>query len=210
LRVILQPFVAVSPAVVTACTNRLLNEVERFHRANPLLEAISKEDLRTRCASALRPEIFRAALDDAASAGKLAVSGDLVKRAGRSIDLQPKEARAKEQIEREFARAGLSTPGVEQVLASIPVELAQGQRLFELLVRERILLKIGSDVVLHRDAVQRLTKLLAEYKKSRGEKLAVADFKELAGVSRKFAIPLLEYLDRSGVTRRVGDYRVIL
>ena len=196
--------------MVAACANRLGNEVERFHRANPLLEAISKEDLRTRCASALRPEIFRAALEDAVTAGKLAVAGDLVKRAGRSIDLQPKEARAKEQIEREFARAGLSTPGVEQVLASVPVELAQAQKLFELLVRERVLLKIGSDVVLHRDAVQRLTKLLADYKKRRGERLAVADFKELAGVSRKFAIPLLEYLDRSGLTRRVGDYRVIL
>ena len=210
LRIISQPFVAVSPAVVAACGNRLWNEVERFHRANPLLEAISKEDLRTRCASALRPEIFRAALEDAVTAGKLAVAGDLVKRAGRSIDLQPKEARAKEQIEREFARAGLSTPGVEQVLASVPVELAQAQRLFELLVRERVLLKIGSDVVLHRDAVQRLTKLLADYKRTRGERLAIADFKELAGVSRKFAIPLLEYLDRSGVTRRVGDSRVIL
>jgi selenocysteine-specific elongation factor len=210
LRIISQPFVAVSPAVVAACANRLGNEVERFHRANPLLEAISKEDLRTRCASALRPEIFRAALEDAVTAGKLAVAGDLVKRAGRSIDLQPKEARAKEQIEREFARAGLSTPGVEQVLASVPVELAQAKKLFELLVRERILLKIGSDVVLHRDAVQRLTKLLADYKRTRGDRLAVADFKELAGVSRKFAIPLLEYLDRSGVTRRVGDYRVIL
>jgi len=210
LRIISQPFVAVSPAVVAACANRLWNEVERFHRANPLLEAISKEDLRTRCASALRPEIFRAALEDTVTAGKLAVAGDLVKRAGRSIDLQPKEARAKEQIEREFARAGLSTPGVEQVLASVPVELAQAQKLFELLVRERVLLKIGSDVVLHRDAVQRLTKLLADYKRTRGERLAIADFKELAGVSRKFAIPLLEYLDRSGVTRRVGDSRVIL
>lgn len=210
LRVISQPFVAVSPAVVTACANRLWNEVERFHRANPLLDAVSKEDLRTRCASALRAEIFRAALEDAVAAGKLAVAGDLVKRAGRSIDLQPKEARAKEQIEREFARAGLSTPGVEQVLASVPLELAQAQKLFELLVRERVLLKIGGDVVLHRDAVHGLTRLLADYKIKRGERLAIADFKELTGVSRKFAIPLLEYLDRSGVTRRVGDYRVIL
>lgn len=210
LRIISQPFVAVSPAVVSSCASRLVNEVERFHRANPLLDAISKEDLRTRCASALRPEIFRGALEDAVAAGKLAVAGDLVKRAGRSIDLQPKEARAKEQIEREFARAGLSTPGVEQVLASVPLEPAQAQRLFELLVRERVLLKIGGDVVLHRDAVHRLTKLLADYKSKRGERLAIADFKDLTGVSRKFAIPLLEYLDRSGVTRRVGDYRVIL
>jgi len=79
-----------------------------------------------------------------------------------------------------------------------------------LLLRERILFKISNDVVLHREALDRLRGLLAEYKKTRGERLAVTEFKELAGVTRKYAIPLLEYLDRTGVTRRIGDYRVIL
>jgi selenocysteine-specific elongation factor len=205
-----QPLVAVSPSTVASCADRLLREVERFHRANPLAEAISKEDLRTRCASGLRADIFRAALEDAVSAGKLALAGDLVKRAGRSIHLQPGEARAKEQIEREFARGGLAAPGVEAVLTTLPVEMSQAQRLFQLLLREQVLLKISNDVVLHHKAVDRVRELLAEYKKTRGERLAVADFKELAGISRKYAIPLLEYLDRTGVTRRVGDYRVIL
>src|SRR5260370_35092327 len=98
---------------MASCADRILREVDRFHRANPLAEAISKEDLRTRCASALRADIFRAALEDAVAAGKLALAGDLVKRAGRSIQLEPGEARAKEQIEREFARAGLTAPGGE-------------------------------------------------------------------------------------------------
>jgi selenocysteine-specific elongation factor len=205
-----QPLVAVSPEVVASCAERLLKEVERFHRANPLAEAISKEDLRTRCASALRADIFRTALEDAISAGKLALAGDLVKRAGRSISLLPGEARAKEQIEREFARGGLAAPAVESVLTTLPVEMGQAQKLFQLLLRERVLLKISSDVVLHRETLDHLRKLLAEYKRTRGERLAVADLKELAGISRKYAIPLLEYLDRTGVTRRVGDYRVIL
>ena len=202
--------VAVSPEVVASCAERLVKEVERFHRANPLAEAISKEDLRTRCASALRADIFRAALEDAVSAGKLAVTGDLVKRAGRAIELQPGEAQAKEQIEREFARGGLAAPGIDAVLGTLPVEKGQGQKILHLLLRERILLKISDDVVLHREAVERVRKLLADYKRTRGERLGVTDFKELAGVTRKYAIPLLEYLDRAGVTRRVGDYRVIL
>jgi selenocysteine-specific elongation factor len=201
---------AVSPEVVASCAERLVREVERFHRANPLAEAISKEDLRTRCASALRADIFRAALDDAVSAGKLAVAGDLVKRAGRAIELQPGEARAKEQIEREFARGGLATPGIDAVLGTLSVEKGQGQKILHLLLRERILLKISDDVVLHREAVEQVRKLLADYKRTRGERLGVTDFKELAGITRKYAIPLLEYLDRMGVTRRVGDYRVIL
>ncbi|PYU21922.1 MAG: selenocysteine-specific translation elongation factor [Acidobacteria bacterium] len=205
-----QPFLAVSAEVLASCVDRLVKEVERFHRANPLAEAISKEDLRTRCASGLRAEIFRAALKDAVSANKLALAGDLVKRAGRAVHLQPGEARAKEQIEREFARGGLAAPGVEAVLTTLPVEMGQAQKLFQLLLRERVLLRISNDVVLHRETVDHLRALLAEYKRTRGERLAVADFKELAGISRKYAIPLLEYLDRTGVTRRVGDYRVIL
>jgi selenocysteine-specific elongation factor len=205
-----QSFLVVSPEVVGSCADRLVKEVERFHRSNPLAEAISKEDLRTRCASALHPEIFRAALEDAVLAGKLALAGDVVKRAGRSINLQPGEARAKEQIEREFARGGLAAPGIEAVLTTLSMEMSQAQKIFQLLLRERVLLKISSDVVLHHQAVDRARALLAEYKRTHGDRLAVADFKELAGVSRKYAIPLLEYFDRAGVTRRVGDYRVIL
>jgi selenocysteine-specific elongation factor len=90
------------------------------------------------------------------------------------------------------------------------VEMGQAQKIFQLLLRERVLLKISNDVVLHREAIDHLRQLLAEYKRTRGERLAIADFKELAGITRKYAIPLLEYLDRTGVTRRVGDYRVIL
>jgi selenocysteine-specific elongation factor len=205
-----QPLLAVSPEVVASCADRLVKEVERFHRANPLAESISKEDLRTRCASALHPEIFRAALEDDVAGSKLALAGDLVKRAGRAIQLQPGEARAKEQIEQEFARGGLAAPGIEAVLTTLPVELSQAQKIFQLLLRERILLKISNDVVLHHQAVDHARLLLAEYKRTRGDRLAVADFKELVGVSRKYAIPLLEYFDRAGVTRRVGDYRVIL
>jgi len=211
LRVIEEDSLAVvSPQIVAACADRIVKEVERFHAANPLAEAISKEDLRTRCAAGLSADIFRAALEDAVSAGKIALAGDLLKRAGREIRLQPGEARAKEQIEREFARGGLAAPDVDTVLAALHMERAQAQKIFQLLVRERVLLKISNDVVLHRDAVDRARALIADYKRTRGERLAVGDFKDLAGVTRKYAIPLLEYFDRSGVTRRVGDYRVIL
>ena len=151
--VVEQSLLVVSPEVVASCADRLVKEVERFHRVNPLAEAISKEDLRTRCASALHVDIFRVAMEDAVSAGTLTLAGDLVKRAGRSIHLQPGEARAKEQIEQEFARGGLAAPTIEAVLATVTVGMGQAQKIFQLLLRERVLLKISNDVVLHHQAV---------------------------------------------------------
>jgi selenocysteine-specific elongation factor len=73
-----------------------------------------------------------------------------------------------------------------------------------------VLLKVTEDLVFHRSAVAHLRQLLSGYKQQRGERLPIAAFKELTGVTRKYAIPLLEYLDRERLTRRVGDERVIL
>jgi len=69
---------------------------------------------------------------------------------------------------------------------------------------------VADDLVFHRSAVARLRELIVGYRKSHGERLPITAFKELTGVTRKYAIPLLEYLDREHVTRRAGDERVIL
>ena len=88
--------------------------------------------------------------------------------------------------------------------------MRRAERLLQLLLREQVLVKVTEDLVFHRDALARLRQLLAGYRANSGERISVPAFKELAGISRKYAIPLLEYLDRERVTRRVGDERVIL
>ena len=70
--------------------------------------------------------------------------------------------------------------------------------------------KVADDLVFHREALAQLRGLLAKYSKEKGNRLPITAFKELAGISRKYAIPLLEHLDREHVTRRAGDERVIL
>src|SRR5712692_4521832 len=193
-----------------ALEQRLRKEVEGFHRKNPLAEGISKEELRTRLSRVAGPALFRAALDSLAAAGELRMVGDLVKRAGREIALSADEALAKEQIEQAFAKAGLAVPALKEVLARLPVEPKRAQKLLQLLLREQILEKISEDLIFHRAALAELRAMLAKYKKERGERLPIAAFKELTGITRKYAIPLLEYLDRTRVTRRAGDERVIL
>ena len=197
-------------AAYATLLERIGAAVEDFHRANPLVEGISREELRIGLARMAGPAMFRAALAELASGGKVVLAGDVVKRAGREISLAPEEARAKEQIERAFAHAGLTVPSLKEVLEKLPVEAARAQRIVQILLREQVLVRVAMDLVFHRAALERVRQILAEYKAKTGARIGVPAFKELTGITRKYAIPLLEYLDRERVTRRDGDVRVIL
>jgi selenocysteine-specific elongation factor len=203
------PTVVAPAAAVAACAAAIRKAVETFHRANPLLPGIPKQELRARAGRA-RVEMFEAALGDLVAGRLLVVSGDLVGQAGREIALSAEESRAKELIEREFESAGLTVPGFASVLAKLPVDAPRAQKILQILLREKVLVKISSDLVFHRNTLQRLREMLAKYRKERGARLPITVFKELTGITRKYAIPLLEYLDREQVTRRAGDERVIL
>jgi selenocysteine-specific elongation factor len=204
-----EPLLVVAAQLVASCGAAIREAVAVFHRTNPLLPGIPKQELRARGGDA-RLEIFEAALDDLVKAGALAISGDLVSQVGREIELSSEEARAKELIEREFANAGLSVPELASVLAKLPVDAPRARKILQILLREKVLVKIAKDLVFHRSALARLHEMLTKYRKERGERLPITAFKELTGVTRKYAIPLLEHLDREHVTRRVGDERVIL
>jgi selenocysteine-specific elongation factor len=123
--------------------------------------------------------------------------------------MRDEEAEAKKRIEEVFAKAGLQVPALKDVLASLPVDRSRAQKIVTLLLRDRVLLKLGDDLVFHRTALENLRTLVTA-QKAKTPRVNVAVFKDLVGVSRKYAIPLLEYLDRERVTRRVGDERVIL
>jgi selenocysteine-specific elongation factor len=210
VRVLLGAPVVLAPAqAVTECAAAIRKAVEAFHRANPLLPGIPKQELRTRAGRA-RVEIFEAALGDLVAARAVATAGDLVSQAGREVTLSTDETRAKELIEREFESAGLTVPGFTSVLAKLPVDAARAQKILQILLREKVLVKISSDLVFHRSTLQRLREMLAKYREERGARLPITVFKELTGITRKYAIPLLEHLDREQVTRRAGDERVIL
>ena len=203
------PIVVAPAAAVTAYAAAIRKAVEAFHRANPLLPGIPKQELRARAGRA-RVEIFDAALGDLVVTRALVVTGDLVAQAGREISLSTEETRAKELIEREFESAGLTVPGFASVLAKLPVDAPRAQKILQILLREKVLVKISSDLVFHRNTLLKLREMLAKYRKERGARLPITVFKELTGITRKYAIPLLEHLDREQVTRRAGDERVIL
>jgi selenocysteine-specific elongation factor len=189
---------------------RLLLRVESFHKENPLLPGISREELRMAAGRRVKIETFRTALEELAKQNKVALQGELVNKPGTGITLTPEEAHAKEQIEQAFAKAGLAVPSVKEVLAQLAMESRHAEKILQILLREKVLVRVSPELIFHNNALSRLPELLQNYKKSKGPRIGVPVFKELTGITRKYAIPLLEYLDRQRLTRRMGDERVIL
>jgi selenocysteine-specific elongation factor len=181
--------------------------VATFHQENPLVAGIGKEELRERVKASA--EVFAAAVELLVREKKLAVTGDFVHLPGRGVVMKDEEAESKKTIEAAFASAGLKVPALKDVLAGLRVDRTRAQKIMTLLLRDKVLVKISEDLVFHRTALDDLRKRVAS-EKAKSPKIDVARFKDLTGVSRKYAIPLLEYLDREHVTRRVGDERVIL
>jgi selenocysteine-specific elongation factor len=185
----------------------ILSIAAHFHDANPLLPGINKQELReTRWGHV---ELFEGVIAGLLRERKLEADGELLRLPGRGVVLRDEEAESKSQIEQAFAKAGLQVPALKEVLASLPIDKVRAQKIVTLLLRDRVLVKLSEDLVFHRDALEALRQRIAA-QKTKTPKLNVGNFKDLFGVTRKYAIPLLEYLDRERVTRRVGDERVIL
>jgi selenocysteine-specific elongation factor len=195
-----------SPAL-EALKLHTVSTVADFHKKNPLVGGISKVELREQVGAT--PEVFEAVASMLARDKKIEVAGELVRLPGLGVVMKDEEAESKRKIEDAFSAAGLKVPALGEVLAGLKVDRVRAQKIVTLLLRDKVLVKVSDELVFHRAALEELRRKVAAYK-VKSAKMDVAQFKELTGVTRKYAIPLLEYLDREHVTRRVGDAREIL
>jgi selenocysteine-specific elongation factor len=205
-----EPLLLLAEARFQEIAKKLAARVEGFHKENPLLPGIDREALRAAVGRRVRTETFRTALEELVKQNRIVLEGELVKTPGSEVTLTSDEARAKQQLEEAFAKTGLAVPSVKEVLAQLTIESQRAEKILQILLREKTLIRVSAELIFHRDALARLPEMLQNYKKSKGPRIGVPMFKELTGITRKYAIPLLEYLDRQRLTRRMGDERVIL
>jgi selenocysteine-specific elongation factor len=190
----------VDRAWMQAARDRIVKTVREFHQTHPLLPGIARQELR----AGAPPFVLDALLTEAK---EVVADAELVRSRGHKLVLKEDEEQARGKIEHAFEEAGLAVPALPEVLAKSGVEAARARSLLQILLREKRLVRVNEDLVFHVSAIDRLRGLLAAH---RGEHFAVPAFKEWTGISRKYAIPLLEFLDREKVTRRDADQRVIL
>jgi selenocysteine-specific elongation factor len=200
-------------AVLRRIEEEIVEAVTAHHRADPLAPGIAREAARERAASSAAPGVFDAILARLTAAGTIA-GADRLTLATHRIVTTPAEVRASDGVEAAMRGAGLTPPDLMALGEVTGLSPAEVQRAVQLLVREHRLARLG-DLTFHVEA-------LAEFKadvrrmgagRSSAEppiRLDIATVKQRYGLSRKFAIPLLEWLDRERVTRRVGDSRIVL
>jgi len=180
-----------------AARETLIAQIREFHRLNPLAPGMPKKTL----ASTLPGPVIDVLLKHP----ELAVEGDVVRHRTHRIVLQQQEESARNAIVSAFETAGLAVPALSEVLAASGVEAGKARTLLQILLREGTLVRVSDELVFHKSALGGLRASL-----TKGSKFTVPEFKQKTGVSRKYAIPLLEYLDREKITRREGDSRVVL
>ena len=194
-------------AAIAALKSSLLSALQKFHQQHSLSSGIAQETLREQAGAGT--EAFSLGLTALVREGTVQVSGDLVHLAGRGVVMKDEEAESRKVIEHAFLAAGLQAPALKDVLSGLRIDKGRAQQIVTLLLRDKTLIKVSDELVFHHATLAGLRASLAA-QKLKSPRIDVAAFKNLTGVSRKYAIPLLEYLDRERVTRRVGDQRLIL
>ncbi len=180
--------------------------LEEFHRANPLVRGLSKEELKSRLFPRQGPvKLYQRMLADLVRQGAIVQEKDLVRLSGHEVSLDEDEAQERAKIEGLFIEAGFRPPTREEALKKCGGKSAG--KIFDLLVREGELTRVKEGIFFHKKTLEKLSAMVVEFINKNGE-LSVTDFRDLTGgLSRKYMIPLLEYLDNKRITIRVGDVR---
>ena len=200
---------AFDATVVASLEERLVAAVAAHHQAQPLSEGLPREEARERVFGLAPVALFDSVIKTLVGAGKLS-GRDRLALPGRGVSLNEEETRARETLDRVFREAGMAPPDLAAAAAAAGVSPLVADRISKLLLRQKMLVKLDT-LLFHVEPLERL-KQDVRAMKGQGSQATVdvAGFKERYGISRKYAIPLLEWLDRERVTRRSGDARIVL
>lgn len=196
-------------------SRNVVNELEQYHKREPLARGMLRETLREKVFAHSLPEVFGTVIGRLEASGDVVSEKDVIRLTRHRVDLTDKDAELSEKIEKVYLDAGVESPSLDEAMVRAgvpPTQRGQARKILQLLLDNRKLVRVQGDMFMHSETISNLKAKLQDYavQHEPDRLIDVPTFKTLAGVSRKYAIPLLEYFDRDQVTRRAGDKRVIL
>ncbi len=188
-------------------TAEILSRLEEFHKQEPLKDGLPKEELRSKLRQ-VGPVLFARLLQGLAETQRIVIDREKVRLVHHRPTLSAPEQAVKERLVAIYQKAGFQPPGLESALTEAGADSKTGITIFRRLADEGTVIKIKDNLYLHRDHYNRAKEMLLNQLKAQPA-ITVQQFKELLGVSRKFAIPFLEHFDSMKLTRRRDDERVL-
>ena len=205
--------VLLSDKAVSDLKTTVVNDIERHHKADPLSRGMLKEVLRERRFKG-RPEIFQFVINELERAGMIAQDRDVLRLATHRSELSGGEGKAMTRLKAIYSSAGLEVPKLDEALADASagsgLDRRTARKVFQLLLDSKELLQVNDEFFFEKRVIDRVTADVRKYADASPDRVIdVPKFKEIAGISRKYAIPLLEFFDRTKITQRVGEKRIV-
>ncbi len=180
-----------------------------YHQKNPLQPGLAKEELRSGLGRKIAAKVFNYCINDLIRKSIVVQEESMIRMAGHEVALKADEEQLRKEMSDWFRDKGLSTPTIKETMerfTDYPARLVKD--VIDLQLRDGNLLKISESLYYAKEVLDPLVGSVMKYLEKNGEIDAPA-FKELTGLTRKFSIPILEYLDRIKITMRIGDKRIL-
>lgn len=187
----------------------MLDYLAKYHVANPLLTGLVREELRLSIGKLIDQKVFAYCLNELLRKGEVVQEESMLRLATHEVALKADEEELQRELLSWYESKGLSTPTVRETMdhfAEYSEKMLKG--VLDLLLREGKLVKISETLYYERKLIDDLVEKVVAEMRDKGE-IDAPGFKNLTGLTRKFSIPILEYLDRIKLTIRVGDARVL-
>lgn len=186
--------------------DEVVETVTQYHHDFPLKVGLQKEELRSRMTGSPSQKLFNSIINQLTQEGVIVQDKEVLRLKEHKVTLAQDQEKTRHQIEEIYLKEGLKPPYFRELKDQLSGD--SGSDVLQVMVKDGLLLKVKEDLYFHRKAIDDLKTKLISFLKDSGE-IDTGQFKEMTGVSRKYAIPLMEYFDKTQITVRVGDSRVL-
>jgi selenocysteine-specific elongation factor len=187
---------------------KALSYIVAFHEKHPLKPGPSKEEVKSKLPKSMETKLFHRMLKDLVDSKQVSVEKDKLRLSTHRVSLREDQQRLKMRVENLLVRGGLQSPSLKELASKLSIDESEVRNVVHLLAEEGTIIKTKGDIYFHREAVEEFKGELIQFLRAHHE-ITTAQFKEMTKVSRKYAIPLMEYFDNTKITIRVGEKRLL-
>jgi selenocysteine-specific elongation factor len=196
----------VHPANLAVLENKIIDLIKKYHRDNPLKSGLEREELKGSLRMRLSPKVLTLVVDGLIKKNQIKLESTRLRLP--TFKAAKDQSAIKDKIVDAVKKGGSQPPTREELPALLNITDKDAGDLLKLLARENSIIRINDSLYLFSNTLESIRTDLKKYLEGKKE-ITMAEFRDLAKTSRKFAIPLMEYFDSQKLTQRVGDKRVL-